>query len=55
MALQAGLLSLDFSSLKGRKKIEYFAVTQTGLDRDYMLMGEIFSGVIRKTLQERKT
>ena len=55
MALQAGLPPLDFSSLKGRKKKEYFAAIQTGLDRDYGLMKEIFSGVIRKTLQKRKT
>ena len=55
MTLQAGLLSLDFSSLKGRMKKEYFAAIQTGLDRDYMLTGEVFSGVIRKTLQKRKT
>jgi len=55
MALQAGLPSLDFSSLKGRKKKEYFAAIQTGLDRDYGLLKEIFSGVIRETLQKRKT
>ena len=55
MALQAGLPSLNFSSLKGRKKKEYFAAIQTGLDRDYRLLKEIFSGVIRETLQRRKT
>jgi len=55
MGLQAGLPSLDFSNLKGRKKTEYFAAIQAGLDRDYGLMKEIFSGVIRKTLQKRKT
>ena len=55
MALQAGLPSLDFSSLKGRKKREYFAAIQEGLDRNYGLMKEIFSDVIRKTLQKRKT
>jgi cell filamentation protein len=55
MALQAGLPSLDFSSLKGRKKKEYFAAIQTGLDRDYRLLKEIFSGVIRETLQKRNT
>ena len=55
MALQAGLPSLDFSNLKGHKKKEYFAAIQTGLDRDYELLKEIFSGVIRETLQKRKT
>ena len=52
-ALEARLPSLDFSSLKGRMKKEYFAAIQAGLDRNYGLTEEIFSGLIRKTLQSR--
>jgi cell filamentation protein len=49
MALQAGLPPLDFGSIKGRKRQEYFAAVQAGLDRDYKPMEEIFSAVIRRT------
>lgn len=53
MALQAGLPPLDFGSIKGRKRPEYFAAVRSGLDRDYGPMEKIFSDVIRRTLTAR--
>lgn len=50
MATQAGLPLLDFSSLKGKKKDEYFAAVRAGLDRDYRPMSGIFEAVVKKTL-----
>jgi cell filamentation protein len=49
MALQAGLPPLDFGCIKGRKRQEYFAAVQAGLDRDYKSMEKVFSAVIRRT------
>jgi cell filamentation protein len=49
MALQAELPPLDFGSIKGRKRKEYFGAVQAGLDRDYTLMENIFNAVIRRT------
>ena len=51
MALQAGLLLLDFSDIRGKKKKEYFAAVQAGMDRNYEPMAKVFSDVIRKTLR----
>lgn len=50
MALQAGLPPLDFSELQGKKRDEYFAAVQAGMDRDYSLMERVFSEVIERTL-----
>ncbi len=50
MALQAGLPLLDFGSIRGRKRQEYFAAVRAGLDRDYAAMGRVFREVIEKTL-----
>jgi cell filamentation protein len=52
MAMQAGLPSLDFSDLKGRKKNEYYAAVGSGLGRDYEPMSRIFIDVIAKTLRK---
>jgi cell filamentation protein len=49
MALQAGLPPLDFGGIKGRKRQEYFAAVQAGLDRDYKPMEKVFGAVIRRT------
>jgi cell filamentation protein len=49
MALQAGLPPLDFGGVKGRKRQEYFAAVQSGLDRDYKPMEGVFNAVIRRT------
>ena len=51
MALQAGLPLLDFSVIRGKKKKEYFAAVQSGMDRKYEPMITVFSDVIRKTLR----
>jgi len=51
MALQAGLPLLDFSGIRGKKKTEYFAAVQAGMDRNYGPITAVFSDVIRKTLR----
>lgn len=51
MALQAGLPSLDFSSIKGKKRQEYFTAVEAGLDQDYKPMEKIFIAVIDRTLR----
>jgi cell filamentation protein len=53
MALQAGLPPLDFGSIKGKRKREYFAAVQAGMDRNYEPMERIFSDVIGRTLRTR--
>jgi cell filamentation protein len=54
MALQAGLPPLDFSRIAGRKKKEYIAAVQAGMERDYTPMEKIFESVIRETLKARE-
>jgi cell filamentation protein len=51
MALQAGMPLLDFSDIRGKKKTEYFAAVQAGMDRDYGPMTKVFNDVIRRTLR----
>ncbi len=51
MGLQAGLPSLDFGNIKGKKKKEYFSAVQAGLDRNYEPMAKIFSDVIGRTIR----
>ncbi len=51
MALQAGLPLLDFNGIRGKKKVEYFAAVQAGMDRNYVPMTAVFNDVIRKTLR----
>lgn len=51
MGLQAGLPLLEFGSIKGKKKKEYFAAIQAGMDRNYAPMEKIFSDVIGRTLR----
>jgi cell filamentation protein len=51
MGLQAGLPSLDFGNIKGKKKKEYFSAIQAGMDRNYKPMARIFSDVIGRTLR----
>lgn len=47
MALQAGLPLLDFSSIKGKKREEYFAAVQASMGGDYEPMREIFRRVVQ--------
>ena len=49
MALQAKFPPLDFTEIKGKKKEEYFAAVQAGMDRNYGPMEKIFREVIDRT------
>jgi cell filamentation protein len=49
MALQAGLPTLDFSSLLGRCKRRYIAGIHSALDRNYAPVAELFAGVIDRS------
>jgi cell filamentation protein len=51
MGLQAGLPFLDFSDIEGEKKDAYFVAVRAGLDRNYKLMGKIFTDVILRSLK----
>jgi len=50
MALQAGLPLLDFSLIAGRRKKDYFAAIQAGLDRNYKPMEGILAEIIDRSL-----
>jgi cell filamentation protein len=54
MALQAKLPPLDFTGIKGKRKQEYFAAIQAGMDRNYGPMETIFSEVIDRTPQSHE-
>lgn len=51
MGLQAGLPPLDFDGIRGRKKLEYFAAVQAGMDYNYQPMEQVFRAVIARTLR----
>jgi cell filamentation protein len=48
MGLQAGLPPLDFGGIRGRKRQEYFAAVQYGLDRNYDPMEIVLRSVIKR-------
>ena len=50
MALQAGLPVLDFSLISEVKKSEYFMAVQTGLDRNYEPMKQLFAEIIESSI-----
>lgn len=50
MALQAELPLLDFSTIVGAKKKDYFAAIQAGLDKNYAPMERLFSEIIERSL-----
>lgn len=50
MALQARLPLLNFSAITGDKKNAYFAAVQAGLDKNYLPMETLFSGIIQQSL-----
>ena len=54
MALQADLPPLNFGSIRGHKRQEYYGAVQAGLEQNYELMEKIFRTVIRRTLRVRK-
>ncbi len=49
MALQAGLPLLDFSSIAGAERTNYFAAVQAGIDSNYTPMRAIFAQIISAT------
>ncbi len=49
--LQAGMPLLDFSLIKGKKKLGYFSAVRAGVDRNYEPMQQIFREVITRTLK----
>lgn len=50
MAAQAGLPQIDFSPIAGRRRKEYFAAVQAGMDRNYRPMAAIFADLIERSL-----
>lgn len=54
MALQAGLPSLDFRGIKGKRRKEYFAAVRAGMDKNYVPMEKVFNAVISRTLRTQK-
>jgi len=50
MALQADLPLLDFSPFAGKRKTEYFAAIQAGMDLNYRPMARIFEELIEGSL-----
>lgn len=50
IALQANLPLLDFRSIQGRKKDDYFAAVRADLDRNNKPMEEIFKLVVNRTV-----
>jgi len=51
MGYQAGLPSLDFGAIRGKKREEYFAAVQAGLDQNYEPMERVFRTVIERSLR----
>jgi len=51
MGLQAGLPPLDFDGIRGKKKLEYFAAVQAGMNYNYLPMEQVFKAVISRTLR----
>jgi len=49
MAFQAGLPGLDFTGIRGKKREEYFAAVQSGMDRNYEPMKTVFRPVLSRT------
>jgi|WetSurMetagenome_2_1015567.scaffolds.fasta_scaffold151229_1 cell filamentation protein len=51
MAFQAGLPGLDYTGISRKKRKDYFAAVQSGLDRNYEPMKKVFSAVLLRTRQ----
>jgi len=49
MAFQAGMPGLDYTGIRGRKRKEYFAAVQAGMERNYEPMKKIFGSVLSRT------
>jgi cell filamentation protein len=50
MGLQAGLPVLQFSSMTGGRREDYFAAVQAGINGDYLPMKRAFARVVSETL-----
>lgn len=50
MAAQAGLPQFDFTPVTGKRRTQYFAAVQAGMDRNYRPMAEIFATLIERSL-----
>jgi len=50
MALQAGLPPLNYDLLVDERKEDYYAAIQTGLDKNYVPMEELFLEIIKHSL-----
>ena len=50
MALQAGLPLLDLSPITGKRRTDYFAAIQAGMDRNYSPIAGIFEQLIERSL-----
>ncbi len=53
MGIQAALPPLDFRGVIGKKKKEYIAAVQAGMNRNYKPMEKMFKYIIRRTLRIR--
>lgn len=53
MASQAGLPMLNFKDIVGRKRKEYFAAINNGLNRDYKPMKRLFKKIIERTTKAK--
>lgn len=51
MAMQADYPPLDYGSIRGRQRQEYFAAVQAGLDKNYGPMERMFWDVLKRTLR----
>jgi cell filamentation protein len=49
MAFQAGLPGLDFTGIRGKKRKDYFAAVQSGMDQNYEPMKKVFRSVLSRT------
>lgn len=49
MALQAGLPTLDYGGIRGRKKHEYISAIHAALGQDYAPLKRIFASVLKRT------
>jgi len=49
MAFQAGLPGLDYTIIRGKKRSDYFAAVQSGMEHNYEPMKKIFWSVLLRT------
>ena len=52
MGWQAKLPTLDFGSIVGKKKEDYFAAVRSGMAHNYKPMQSIFESILKRTLKK---